>query len=214
MFAPTDPDADQPDAISAVKALQKANAQGQKIYTITQANQAEILPQLHLGADVINDITAALRVGKEVTTHTDLVSIPGGWTGAGYIILDPITGAGAYLISGGLNGGQLILDKLKEFFWLALEKAKNLGAKIFLKIKKTWDTIQKIISILSVCPPVKAAIAYLSLFLFTAGLTLAFGAVFTATGGLTGFVLGAFYSLFVVAPLDGFLASGWLRSCE
>ncbi|MEW5837730.1 MAG: hypothetical protein AB1717_02725 [Pseudomonadota bacterium] len=30
-----------------------------------------------------------------------------GWTGSGYIILDPETGAGAYKISGGMNGGAL-----------------------------------------------------------------------------------------------------------
>ncbi len=41
-------------------------------------------------------------------THTDAVSVPG-WTGAGYIIIDPETetetetGDGAYLISGGGN---------------------------------------------------------------------------------------------------------------
>ncbi len=30
-----------------------------------------------------------------------------GWTGAGYIILDPVTGAGAYKITGASNGGFL-----------------------------------------------------------------------------------------------------------
>ena len=30
-----------------------------------------------------------------------------GWTGSGYIISDPATGAGAYKISGGANGGDL-----------------------------------------------------------------------------------------------------------
>jgi hypothetical protein len=46
-------------------------------------------------------------VGKEVITHTDAVTIPG-WSGAGYIILDPETGSGAYKISGGANGAVLI----------------------------------------------------------------------------------------------------------
>ena len=29
----------------------------------------------------------------------------GSWSGSGYIVLDPKSGAGAYMISGGLNGG-------------------------------------------------------------------------------------------------------------
>jgi hypothetical protein len=39
-----------------------------------------------------------------VVTHTDAVSVPG-WTGAGYIITDPVKGDGAYRIAGGGNGG-------------------------------------------------------------------------------------------------------------
>jgi len=51
------------------------------------------------------EIRASLAVGKTVITHTDAVSIPGGWSGAGYIILDPETNVGAWKIGGGLNGG-------------------------------------------------------------------------------------------------------------
>jgi len=35
-----------------------------------------------------------------VIIHSDPVSVPG-WTGAGYIVFDPVVGDGAYLISGG-----------------------------------------------------------------------------------------------------------------
>ena len=48
------------------------------------------------------------KEGKEGVTHTDQISVPG-WTGEGYIITDPETGAGAYKISGGSNGGYLVL---------------------------------------------------------------------------------------------------------
>ena len=47
----------------------------------------------------------------EVITHTDPLNVAG-WTGAGYILLDPGTGEGSYKISGGLNGG---IFKLKYF---------------------------------------------------------------------------------------------------
>ena len=97
---PTNP----PDAISAAKALAKANAAGQRIYQITQTNSGSILPNIHHDPATMAEIRAALSVGKEVITHTDAVSVPG-WTGAGYIILDPVAGDGAYKIAGGANGG-------------------------------------------------------------------------------------------------------------
>jgi hypothetical protein len=98
-----DPD-DPPDAISAVKALSKASAAGQRIYHLAQANQTSTLPNIHHDTQTLDEIRAALAIGKEVITHTDAVSVPG-WSGAGYIILDPETGNGAYKISGGTNGG-------------------------------------------------------------------------------------------------------------
>jgi hypothetical protein len=114
---PSDP-THKPDAISAVKALQKANAQGQRIYHLTPANQAQTLPNLHHNPMVMAEIRAALNAGKEVTTHTDAVSVPG-WSGAGYLILDPVTGDGAYKIGGGMNGSvekQKQLDMLIGMF--------------------------------------------------------------------------------------------------
>ncbi len=99
----------KPDAISAVKALQKASAAGQKIYQINQANRSQILPLLKHDRETLNEITHALNAGKDVTTHTDAVSIPGGWSGFGYIITDPIVGNGSYKISGGSNGGVIAL---------------------------------------------------------------------------------------------------------
>ncbi len=92
------------EAISAVKALAKATQQGQRIYRITPENQSSTLPNIHHNQLVMDEIRAALAVGKEVTTHTDAVSVPG-WTGAGYIIMNPATGIGAYKIGGGMNGG-------------------------------------------------------------------------------------------------------------
>ncbi len=109
MFAPTDPNAPKPDAISAVKALQKASAAGQKIYKITKDNIDQVLPFLQHGQEARNDIIRGVNAGKEVTTHTDAVSIPGGWSGFGYIITDPVVGDGVYKISGGLNGAMLII---------------------------------------------------------------------------------------------------------
>jgi len=103
----TDPN-NPPNAFSAVKALQLAAAQGQRIYQITQANISSTLPQLNLDYETEKEILNAVNVGKEVVTHTDLVTVPG-FTGAGYIILDPVTGDGAFKISGGGNGAFIFL---------------------------------------------------------------------------------------------------------
>ncbi len=92
--------------VSAVKALQIASSQGQRIYHITPQNQAQALPNLHLDGLAINEINQALAAGKEVIAHTDRISVPG-WTGEGYILFDPITGSGAYKITGGANGAFL-----------------------------------------------------------------------------------------------------------
>ncbi len=100
-----------PQAVSAVKALGIAAAQGQRIYTLNQANQAfhsTILSQLTISADVKSEIANALASGKEVTLHQADITVSG-WTGSGYVIIDPDTGAGAYKIAGGANGAILIL---------------------------------------------------------------------------------------------------------
>jgi len=94
---------DSAQGISAIKALKIANDQGIPIYTINQSNINTILPQLQVDADVKADIQNAVNAGKEVlVSKTDITF--NGWTGCGYIIIDPVTGAGAYMISGGMNG--------------------------------------------------------------------------------------------------------------
>jgi hypothetical protein len=103
-------DENQVEAISAVKALGKANRQGQKTYEITEANRSKVMPLLNHQPETMDEIRAALDAGKTVTTHTDPVSVPG-WQGAGYVILDPETGDGAWKISGGKNGGQSDLSE-------------------------------------------------------------------------------------------------------
>jgi hypothetical protein len=54
-----------------------------------------------------------------VITHTDNVSVPG-WSGVGYIIVNPKTGDGGYYISGGENGGFALLAAASLILWIAL----------------------------------------------------------------------------------------------
>jgi hypothetical protein len=95
------------EAVSAVKALARAAAAGQKIYTL-DARNAAALAQIQVDDDARAEIGDALAAGKTVTVHESPVAISG-WTGSGYIVADPDTGAGAYKISGGANGSFLPL---------------------------------------------------------------------------------------------------------
>ena len=57
-------------------------------------------------ADTRSAVQNALNAGLEVTIHEKPVTVSG-WTGAGYTMIDPGTGAGGYIIEGGSNGGAL-----------------------------------------------------------------------------------------------------------
>jgi len=101
------------EGISAVKALQIANDQGIPIYTVNQTNISTVLPQLQVDQQVKEDIQNAVNAGKVVTVSKTNINV-NGWSGCGYIIINPETGAGAYMISGGTNGGFMYI------FWTVM----------------------------------------------------------------------------------------------
>lgn len=103
--------------ISAVKALQISNDQGIPIYTINKTNINTVLPQLQIDADDKTDIKNAVNAGKVVTVSKTNITF-NGWTGCGYIVIDPKTGAGGYMISGGMSGSLITIEFLKNFFLL------------------------------------------------------------------------------------------------
>jgi ABC-type multidrug transport system fused ATPase/permease subunit len=92
--------------ISAIKAISIAQAEGQRIYTINQNNAVTALAALPIGGNVGSEIRSAIDSGKEVVVHERAIN-SNGWSGYGYIIVDPETGAGGYLIEGGGNGSFL-----------------------------------------------------------------------------------------------------------
>jgi len=92
--------------ISAVKAIAIASSQGQKIWTINQANLDLAMAEINLNSETEREIRNSVNTGKVVTTHEQRLNF-NGWIGEGYIILDPETGAGAYKIAGGGNGGKV-----------------------------------------------------------------------------------------------------------
>lgn len=94
------------EGLPAVKAIQIAQQQGQTIYTINKDNFSQILLKLNLSSSVITDIRNAVNAGRIVTAHERNISVKG-WSGTGYIVLDPESGVGAYMIGGGADGGMI-----------------------------------------------------------------------------------------------------------
>ena len=90
-------------AISAVKILEIANKQGIPIYQINTSNINTILPLLQIDEAVKLNITNLVRTGKIVTIPKQNISHEG-WTGAGYIVINPNTGYGVYMIANTMGG--------------------------------------------------------------------------------------------------------------
>jgi hypothetical protein len=96
---------DNPNSgFSSSQIFQHLSAQGARIYAINGENVNAMLASLPIAESVKADIRAGVNAGL-VAYVNDRPAAIGGWTGSGYVILDPQTGAGAYRISGGLNGG-------------------------------------------------------------------------------------------------------------
>lgn len=92
-----------------MKAVAIAQQQGQKIYTINKDNRNTALPKLNISGEAGAEIKNAIMTGKEVIFHEKAISVHG-WTGHGYIMVEPNTGAGAYIIEGRGNGGNLGIE--------------------------------------------------------------------------------------------------------
>jgi hypothetical protein len=69
------------------------------------------LSKINLGEEAEEDIRNSVNAGKIATAHENKINF-NGWIGEGYTLIDPQTGAGAYMISGGGNGGLLTLQGL------------------------------------------------------------------------------------------------------
>jgi len=195
----TDPN-NPPQGVSAVKALQLAQQQGQRLYHITPANKATTLPNIHQDSLTLTEIQQGLNAGKEVIVHTNPISVPG-WTGAGYIIFDPEDGSGAYKITGGGNGGVIDLDTLNEFLLYILGILFDLLSDWAGKLLDSFLVLYNVISTALDCwEPLSYTINYviISFFLVVgliglALLTIGLPLLGTILGGLFGFIMAAFF---------------------
>ena len=164
----------QANGISAVKAIAIASAEGQKIWTIDRDNVNLALSEINLNTDTERDIRNAVNAGKIVTTHETRVNFHG-WIGEGYIILDPNTGAGAYMIAGGGNGGEIQLnDSVGVIAWL-LSVLETIGTHPITKgISGTIGQILQAVDIYSDavnCSPAYAVAKYYAVTFLVLGAT-------------------------------------------
>ncbi len=97
--------------VSAVKIISIANNAGIPIYTIDKNNITQIMPLLQVSQEVKTEIQNAVNAGKVVTVPETNINYHG-WQGTGYIVMNPNTGSAAYMISGGIAGGWVILGLL------------------------------------------------------------------------------------------------------
>lgn len=89
---------------SAVQLIREADEQQIPIHLVTADNYAVVAPHLQIDADTQSEIANAVQAGKQVLVP-ERAPVHGHWSGLGYIVEDPSTGAAAYLIKGALHGG-------------------------------------------------------------------------------------------------------------
>ena len=94
------------ESVSTISILAAAQEKGIELLLISSANMAEEMEKLNTTDTTKQAVTEAVNAGKIVTIPAEDMTI-GSWSGTGYMVIDPETGAGAYMISGGLNGGSL-----------------------------------------------------------------------------------------------------------
>ena len=95
------------EGVSAVAAIAKAQAEGQRVFHVTQDNLNDVMAEISISQASREDIQRAVsQFGYEAVVHEAPITVPG-WRGSGYILTDPETGAGSYMIDGGKNGGFL-----------------------------------------------------------------------------------------------------------
>jgi transglutaminase-like putative cysteine protease len=112
------------DAVSAATLIQLAHAGSIPVREITSANADAELPLLQTADVVKTEIADAVQQGwRALVPQRDLTRHA--WTGIGYVLLDPATGAAGYFISGGLAGGMSSED---PHDWVQQQYVEALGS--------------------------------------------------------------------------------------
>lgn len=100
-------------AESTMSIMRFAVSHEQPIYVITSENKDRILNQLSYTSDIINNMSQLIDSGRIIITPPGAQNI-GGWSGYGFIALNPETGGASFLINGGAAGGEQPLGELNQ----------------------------------------------------------------------------------------------------
>lgn len=139
-------------SVSTIAIFQEAQRQGIELLTITQKNREEQFKRLNVDEGTKQTIHEAINSGNTVAIPIEPVTI-GEWTGTGYVLLDESTGAGSYMISGGLNGGEVPFSLAAEVMLATFFSAT--GAALLINVLS--------LSILAVMYPVGIYVVYASI---------------------------------------------------
>ena len=96
------------ESVSTISILAKASEENIDILLLSKANLPTEIEKLNTDSTTKQSIINAVNSGMIVTVPAEEVTI-GDWSGTGYIVTNPETGVGEYMISGGLNGGVLTI---------------------------------------------------------------------------------------------------------
>lgn len=144
------------ESVSTISILNTAREEGIDILLLSSANLDTELEKLNTDEATKQTVINAVNSGKIVTIPTENVTM-GNWHGTGYIVTNPETGTGAYMISGGLNGGSTTDD-------VTLAYMVDIGFSI-------WDMAEALMLINSAIMAIAAGGAVVG------GVFLAFGVV-------------------------------------
>src|SRR5690606_694950 len=138
--------------------------------------------------------------GKEVSIHQNPINYYG-WSGHGYIIIDPETGAGAYKVSGGANGGVLV--DLRSILVALLAFIVGLFSETKGAIIDAISTLLYVIDALLNCKePIGHFLSYFALVFY--GVSIA------------AVIIGAMLGFFLIGAIIGFLIglvfTAWLSA--
>jgi len=125
------------DAVSTVRMFALANQQSVPIYIVNSDN-SERVPELQIASAEKQNILNAIYTGKTVLVPEKEIQYLD-YSGIGYAVIDPGSGAGAYMISGGLNGGSTAI-KDGETVRERLKKLVDLGKEL-LSTESDWISL-------------------------------------------------------------------------
>lgn len=129
--------------VSSVSIIKESKERGINIVALSEENKA-ILNTLSIDKTAKNEIEKALNNGKTVIVPEKSIQYYD-WNGTSYITLNPETGEAAYMISGGLCGGESSQDLAMSLFTIIVAVAAIFAIAVFAYF--AWSAIAAMIGV-------------------------------------------------------------------